>query len=100
MGSIHWKPEEHEVILEGKKESLSNWEITKILEEVFEDKYRVYNDNKIKWQWQQMVKKNPSFKQFSPIPGNKKGSKCPAWTREEDELVETLYFLASAFTLT
>lgn len=91
MGSIHWKPEEHEVILEGKKESLSNWEITKILEEVFEDKYRVYNDNKIKWQWQQMVKKNPSFKQFSPIPGNKKGSKCPAWTREEDELVETLY---------
>ena len=43
MGNMAWQSEEHEVILEGKKELLSNLEITKILEEVFEDKYRVYN---------------------------------------------------------
>ena len=35
MGNMAWQSEEHEVILEGKKESLSNLEITKILQEVF-----------------------------------------------------------------
>lgn len=86
-----WTAEELEVMIEGKKQGLSNRDITEILHENFSDKYRTYNDSMIKNKWVHMRSLNPSLKKYSPPPGNKKGFKTPHYSPQEDKLIEALY---------
>jgi hypothetical protein len=86
-----WVEEETEIIIKGKKEGLSNFDISEILEETFGDTYRVYSDSKVKVRWQRMVKKDPDLKQFAVLKGVKKGLVQTRWSPEEDKLLKTLY---------
>jgi len=87
-----WVEQEEDILLEGKKESLSNREISDLLEETFGDTYRTYNDNNVRMHWQSaMIRKDPDLKQFSVKKGIKKGNTQKRWSAEEDKLLETLY---------
>ena len=86
-----WVEQETEIIVKGKKEGLSNFDISELLKETFGIDYRAYNDTRVKVKWQRMVKKDPDLKQFSVRAGVRKGDASLPWTPEEDKFLETLY---------
>ena len=86
-----WRPEEEDIVIEGKKQQFRNMEISDILNETFGDKWRTYSETKIRLHWQHMYKKNPELKKLSVARGRKKGSIFARWSPEEDELLKELH---------